>query len=212
MSEAATHDEQVGELEQVDASEEHESEEQQLEETGTEQHEPEQTLEQEVTESASPAQQAEQTVEQSSQAPEQPEPGPEPDHSPAPASASNNRESMSRASSTAEASTSGSPAPAPAPAGASATEDAANGDAHPVLKRKRLPQDLVGRLEDCIELNPYDAKNYFSLIQEFKSKDKLDSCRQTYERLLTLYSTTVSLYLDAFPNISVVHLGSLCRV
>lgn len=62
-----------------------------------------------------------------------------------------------------------------------------------VNKRKRLPQDIVGQLEDRIldDLRG-DIDAWLSLINEYQKKGKLDEARTTYERYLKVFPTAVS--------------------
>jgi len=61
-------------------------------------------------------------------------------------------------------------------------------------KRKRLPQDLVGQLEDRIAEDPRgDLDAWLSLISEHKRKGKFDDARNVYERFFVLFPQSVSL-------------------
>lgn len=61
-------------------------------------------------------------------------------------------------------------------------------------KRKRLPQDLVGQLEDRIADNPRgDVDAWLSLIEEHKRKGKFDDARAVYERFFVIFPQAVSL-------------------
>lgn len=60
-------------------------------------------------------------------------------------------------------------------------------------KRKRLPQDLVGQLEDRIAENPRaDIEAWLSLIEEHKRKGKFDDARSVYERFFLVFPQAVS--------------------
>lgn len=59
-------------------------------------------------------------------------------------------------------------------------------------KRKRLPQDLVGQLEDRIAENPRgDVDAWLSLIDEHKRKGKFDDARAVYERFFQVFPQAV---------------------
>jgi len=71
-----------------------------------------------------------------------------------------------------------------------------------VNKRKRLPQDIVGQLEDRILEDPRgDIDAWLSLINEHQKKGKLDEARATYERYLKVFPTAVSYWHPSFPPI-----------
>ena len=63
----------------------------------------------------------------------------------------------------------------------------------PVAKRKRLPQDKVGQLEDRIALDARDADAWLSLIREHQVKGKITDARNTYERFFKVFPDLVSL-------------------
>ena len=68
-------------------------------------------------------------------------------------------------------------------------------------KRKRLPQDLVGQLEDRIAEDPRgDLDAWMSLISEHKRKGKFDDARIVYERFFVLFPQAVSLLSLSFPR------------
>jgi hypothetical protein len=58
-------------------------------------------------------------------------------------------------------------------------------------KRKRLPQDKVGQLEDRIALDARDADAWLALIQEHQAKGKISDARQTYERFFKVFPDLV---------------------
>jgi cleavage stimulation factor subunit 3 len=58
-------------------------------------------------------------------------------------------------------------------------------------KRKRLPQDKVGQLEDRIALDARDADAWLALIQEHKAKGKISDARNTYERFFKVFPDLV---------------------
>jgi cleavage stimulation factor subunit 3 len=60
-------------------------------------------------------------------------------------------------------------------------------------KRKRLPQDTVGRLEDRIAEDPRgDLAAWLALIGEHKRKGKFDDARAVYERFFHIFPQAVS--------------------
>lgn len=61
-------------------------------------------------------------------------------------------------------------------------------------KRKRLPQDVVGHLEDRIAEDPKgDVDAWLGLIDEYKRKGKFDDARTVYERFLVVFPTAVRI-------------------
>lgn len=65
--------------------------------------------------------------------------------------------------------------------------------AHISHKRKRLPQDIVGQLEDRIAEDPRgDVDAWLALIDEHRKKGKYAEARDVYERLLQIWPTSVS--------------------
>ena len=88
------------------------------------------------------------------------------------------------------------PAPAAAAPSTNATAPAAVRNplaSLPSAKRKRLPQDKVGQLEDRIALDARDADAWLSLIKEHQSKGKISDARTTYERFLKVFPDLVCL-------------------
>ena len=68
-------------------------------------------------------------------------------------------------------------------------------------KRKRLPQDIVGQLEDRIaEDSRGDIDAWLSLINEHQKKGRLDEARSVYERYLAVFPTAVSLCILIQPR------------
>lgn len=63
-------------------------------------------------------------------------------------------------------------------------------------KRKRLPQDVVGKLEDRISDNSSDIDAWRELIAEVKKKEKLDELREIYERMLKNFPTSAETWID----------------
>jgi len=70
-------------------------------------------------------------------------------------------------------------------------------------KRKRLPQDKVGQLEDRIALDPRDADAWLALIKEHQAKGKIADARETYERFLRVFPDLV-LNTPAHQNPSLI--------
>jgi len=58
-------------------------------------------------------------------------------------------------------------------------------------KRKRLPQDKVGQLEDRLALDARDADAWLALIKEYQGKGKIVDARETYERFLRVFPDLV---------------------
>lgn len=58
-------------------------------------------------------------------------------------------------------------------------------------KRKRLPQDKVGQLEDRIALDSRDADAWLALIKEHQAKGKITDARNTYERFFNVFPDLV---------------------
>jgi cleavage stimulation factor subunit 3 len=58
-------------------------------------------------------------------------------------------------------------------------------------RRKRLPQDKVGQLEDRIALDARDADAWLLLIKEYQSKGKLSDARTTFERFFKIFPDLV---------------------
>jgi hypothetical protein len=58
-------------------------------------------------------------------------------------------------------------------------------------KRKRLPQDKVGQLEDRIALDARDADAWLALIGEHQAKGKISDARNTYERFFKVFPDLV---------------------
>lgn len=64
----------------------------------------------------------------------------------------------------------------------------------PPQPKARLPNDIVGMLEDRIKEDPKgDTKAWLSLIEEHKNRSKLEDARATYERFLAVFPSAVSL-------------------
>ena len=65
----------------------------------------------------------------------------------------------------------------------------------PSAKRKRLPQDKVGQLEDRIALDARDADAWLALIGEHQAKGKVSDARNTYERFFKVFPDLVRTQL-----------------
>ena len=66
----------------------------------------------------------------------------------------------------------------------------------PSAKRKRLPQDKVGQLEDRIALDARDADAWLALIGEHQAKVKVSDARNTYERFFKVFPDLVRTQLN----------------
>lgn len=61
--------------------------------------------------------------------------------------------------------------------------------------RARLPHDRVGILEDRIEADPRgDLEAWLELISEHRSRNKIESARQVYERFFKVFPAAVSVF------------------
>lgn len=78
------------------------------------------------------------------------------------------------------------------PAPAAQTSTAANSTG----KRKRLPQDVVGKLEDRIAEDASDIDAWRELVEEYKKKEKLEELREIYERMLKNFPTSAETWID----------------
>ena len=66
--------------------------------------------------------------------------------------------------------------------------------AAPSIPKARLPQDKVGILEDRIREDPRgDIEAWRSLIDEYRSRNKLEDARLVYERFFRVFPQAVSL-------------------
>ena len=69
--------------------------------------------------------------------------------------------------------------------------------AAPSHKRKRLPQDKVGQLEDRIAEDPRgDIDAWFSLIAEHQKKGKFDEARAVFERFFLVFPACVRIEIS----------------
>jgi len=67
----------------------------------------------------------------------------------------------------------------------------------PSHKRKRLPQDKVGQLEDRIAEDPMgDIDAWFSLIAEHQKKGKFDEARTVFERFFLVFPACVRIEIS----------------
>ncbi|KAL7271787.1 mRNA 3'-end-processing protein rna14 [Rhizina undulata] len=65
-----------------------------------------------------------------------------------------------------------------------------------VNKRKRLPQDIVGQLEDRIAEDPRgELDSWLALIDEHRKKGKFDEARATYERFFTVFPSAAEQWI-----------------
>ncbi|CAN6663460.1 mRNA 3'-end-processing protein Rna14p [Trichomonascus vanleenenianus] len=64
------------------------------------------------------------------------------------------------------------------------------------IKRKRLPQDVIGRLEDEIAQDPHNVVAWRALTNEIKQKEKLEELREVYERMLKYFPTSAETWMD----------------
>ncbi|KAI5804420.1 hypothetical protein EDC01DRAFT_418811 [Geopyxis carbonaria] len=64
-------------------------------------------------------------------------------------------------------------------------------------KRKRLPQDVVGQLEDRIEDDPKgDIDAWMGLIDEYQKKGKIDDARSVYERFFIVFPSAAKHWIE----------------
>ena len=72
----------------------------------------------------------------------------------------------------------------------------------PALSKGRLAHDVVGILQDRIEDDPRgDIEAWLALIEEYKSRNKQDDVRKTYDDFLNVFPICVSLLFAANHNI-----------
>lgn len=72
------------------------------------------------------------------------------------------------------------------------TEQLSSTDTTSVLPKSRLAHDVVGILEDRIKDDPRgDTAAWFDLIEEYKTRNKTDQVRQTYERYMEVFPLAV---------------------
>jgi cleavage stimulation factor subunit 3 len=63
----------------------------------------------------------------------------------------------------------------------------------PTTSRARLPHDRVGILEDRIQLDPRgDTEAWLDLINEHRSRNRIENAREVYERFFKVFPTAVS--------------------
>jgi cleavage stimulation factor subunit 3 len=64
------------------------------------------------------------------------------------------------------------------------------------VPRSRLSHDTIGILEDRIKEDPRgDPNAYLDLISEYKSRNKQDEVRETYQKYLAVFPTDVSFHI-----------------
>ncbi|KAK0773046.1 mRNA 3'-end-processing protein rna14 [Friedmanniomyces endolithicus] len=77
---------------------------------------------------------------------------------------------------------------------------AAPSDSNAVLATpttQRLPHDKVGRLEDRIKEDPKaDVEAWWELIHHYRDKDQLDNARRVFDRMLEVWPTSPTIYLQ----------------
>jgi len=114
-----------------------------------------------------------------------------------PTAGSNNNDSLPVSSTT--------PAPVNAPSAAVPVQSPVQkGNSNVANKRKRLPQDIVGQLEDRIAEDPRgDIDAWLALIEEHRKKGKFDDVRAVYERFFVVFPAAVGV--SAMPSSLFVH-------
>lgn len=76
--------------------------------------------------------------------------------------------------------------------GQAPTDQSSTADLPSVLPKSRLAHDVVGMLEDRIKDDPRgDSAAWLELIEEYKSRNKDDQVRRTYERYLEVFPLAV---------------------
>ncbi|CAZ83898.1 unnamed protein product [Tuber melanosporum] len=71
------------------------------------------------------------------------------------------------------------------------------GNANVANKRKRLPQDIVGQLEDRIAEDPRgDIDAWLALIEEHRKKGKFDDVRAVYERFFVVFPAAADQWIS----------------
>lgn len=63
-------------------------------------------------------------------------------------------------------------------------------------KRKRLAQDVIGRLEDAVAFNSKDVESWRRLIAELKNKGNLVEVGAAFERMVTIFPTSADTWID----------------
>jgi len=79
-------------------------------------------------------------------------------------------------------------------------------------KRKRLPQDKVGQLEDRIALDARDADAWLALIGEHQAKGKVSDARNTYERFFKVFPDLVCAQYCRSRAYSRLHNGGIMPI
>lgn len=62
--------------------------------------------------------------------------------------------------------------------------------------RKRLNLDVIGHLEDKLKENPNDISLWQDIIDIYKSKDKVELLRETYEKVLEIFPLAAKFWVD----------------
>jgi len=76
--------------------------------------------------------------------------------------------------------------------GQESADQSSSADVLSVLPKTRLAHDVVGMLEDRIKDDPRgDSAAWLELIEEYKSRNKDDQVRRTYERYLEVFPLAV---------------------
>ncbi|EEB08439.1 mRNA cleavage and polyadenylation specificity factor complex subunit Rna14 [Schizosaccharomyces japonicus yFS275] len=75
-------------------------------------------------------------------------------------------------------------------------EDGALKEKSPSTKRKRLPNDKIGRLRDRIDEDPHDLGAWYELIGEYGSKGKHEELRDTFEQMLRPFPYVPKVWVD----------------
>jgi len=80
--------------------------------------------------------------------------------------------------------------------GQASTDQSSSTDLQSALPKSRLAHDVVGMLEDRIKDDPRgDLAAWLELIEEYKSRNKDDQVRRTYERYLEVFPLAVRRFL-----------------
>ena len=65
-------------------------------------------------------------------------------------------------------------------------------------KRKRLALDVIGQLEDDLDVNPLDYEKWNKLIQLVLSKDKEEQVKTVFNKYLSIFKFDVCIYFLFF--------------
>lgn len=63
-------------------------------------------------------------------------------------------------------------------------------------KRKRLAQDVIGKLEDEIADSPTNVELWRRLVAEVKNKGNLEEVRAAFERMVAMFPTSAETWID----------------